>query len=96
MFIMLGCDSADQFACFFADMFDSLDGGDIKTIVIFGVGGIIAVTAILASSIRAVVTTRAREATKREMAAYVAEGTVKPDDAVAMLKAGIEKEDESC
>lgn len=35
--------------------------------------------------IRSVYETRAREITKRELAAYVAEGTLKPDDAAKML-----------
>ena len=38
-----------------------------------------------------VVKTRARENTRREMAAYVAEGTIKPDEAIALLNSGLPK-----
>ncbi len=34
---------------------------------------------------------RAKEASRRELAAYVAEGTIDPDKAVAMLNAGMPK-----
>jgi len=54
--------------------------------VVLGCGtGIIA---IVATSIAGVVRTKAREATKREIAAYVAEGSIDPDKAIAMLNAG--------
>jgi len=49
--------------------------------------GAIAIVAILAGSITSVFKTRARERTKREIAAYVAEGSIDPKDAVKMLKA---------
>ncbi len=39
-------------------------------------------------SIRCVRETREVEQTKRELAAFVAEGSITPDDAVKMLKAG--------
>lgn len=52
------------------------------------VGGAVAIVAIGASAIKGVLSTRARERTKREIAAYVAEGTIDPDKAIAMLKAG--------
>lgn len=90
------CETASPVVYCFADVFESLDGGDIKTIVMFGVGGAIAIIAILTSMIRSIAITKAREATKREMAAYVAEGTVKPEDAVAMLNAGKDKEGKCC
>lgn len=51
-------------------------------------GSFIAVTAIIFTSLRAISVSRAREHTKREIAAYVAEGTLDPDKAVAMLNAG--------
>jgi hypothetical protein len=61
------------------------------------VAGVVAVVAIGAGTISSVCKTRARERTKREIAAYVAEGTIDPKDAVKMLKAGRkidEEEDE--
>ena len=55
---------------------------------VVGIGGSIAIIAIIASTISKVTVTRAREQTRREIAAYVAEGTLDPDKAVEMLKAG--------
>ena len=43
---------------------------------------------IVAGAVTKLATTRARERTKREIAAYVAEGSIDPDKAVAMLNAG--------
>jgi hypothetical protein len=62
-------------------------------IVIFTVGGAVGIVAIVAGSITSITVNRARERTKREIAAYVAEGSLDPDKAVAMLKAGGEKND---
>lgn len=79
-----------------ADIFDNFDSGDLKTIAVIGIGAAIAIIAILASLIKTVATTKAREATKREIAAYVAEGSIKPEDAVAMLNAGKTKDGSCC
>ena len=65
-----------------------LNHGDIELFVVFGVGGTIALVAILAGTISSVMKTRSKEATRREIAAYVAEGSIKPEDAVAMLNSG--------
>ncbi len=48
-------------------------------------GTLIAVVAIVASAARKVLTTRQVERTKREVAAYVAEGTISPADADRLL-----------
>jgi hypothetical protein len=57
-------------------------------VLAIAVGSVIAVAAIISSAIRSVCQTRAVELTKREMAAYVAEGSIDPDKAVAMINAG--------
>ncbi len=46
---------------------------------------------IVSGTIGSILKTRAKETTKRELAAYVAEGTLDPDKAVAMLNAGMKK-----
>lgn len=52
-------------------------------------GGIfIAVISIIFSNIRGMVVSRSAEQTRREIAAYVAEGTITPDEAERLLKAG--------
>jgi len=56
--------------------------------VIFTIGGGIAIVAIVAGSVTNITVNRSREKTRREIAAYVAEGTIDPDKAVEMLKAG--------
>jgi hypothetical protein len=52
---------------------------------------------ILAGTVGGIAKSRARETSRRELAAYVAEGSMKPEDAVALLNAGRPKwEGESC
>ncbi len=55
---------------------------------IFVIGGLIAVIAIVFGAATKIIVGRAREQTEREIAAYVAEGSIHPDQAVAMLNAG--------
>jgi|RhiMethySRZTD1v2_1073278.scaffolds.fasta_scaffold14564_9 hypothetical protein len=52
------------------------------------IAGSVAVVAILAGTMSSVLNTRQREKTRREVAAYVASGTIDKDTAVAILKAG--------
>ena len=59
----------------------------IPVIAIVG-GLIVAGLWIIIGTIHAMVVGTARERTKRELAAYVAEGNIDPDKAVAMIKAG--------
>ncbi len=60
--------------------------------VIFIVGGMIAIVGIVFGSVAgvmsSVVKSREREQSRRELAAYVAEGTLDADKAIDMLKAG--------
>ena len=60
--------------------------------VIFVVGGAIAIVGIVFGTVpvamSSVARSRERERSRRELAAYVAEGTLDPDKAIAMLKAG--------
>jgi hypothetical protein len=62
-------------------------------IVVFTVGGAVGIIAILAGSITSITVNRARERTKREIAAYVAEGSLDADKAIQMLKAANTKHD---
>jgi len=56
-------------------------------IFIFLVGGVIAVTAILTGLITSVVKTRSRERTRREIAAYIAEGPISPEQGERLINA---------
>ncbi len=57
-------------------------------IVAISMGCLTGMVAIVGCVIGGVMRARARELTKRELAAYVAEGTLDPDQAVAMINAG--------
>lgn len=56
-------------------------------IMAIGVGFVIAIVAIVGGLVRSVLRTSARERTKRELAAYVAEGSMRPEDAERIIKA---------
>ena len=68
-----------------ADVFDRMFS---MPNILFLVGGTVAVVGIVAGAVTRMTRTRDRERTKREIAAYVAEGSIDADKAVAMLKAG--------
>ena len=51
-------------------------------------GTLIALASIVIAGVRSIAVGRSREQTKRELAAYVAEGTLDADKAVAMLSSG--------
>ncbi len=52
-------------------------------------GGIlVAIVYMVFEAVRKMSQTRSREASRREIAAYVAEGSISPDDAVRLLNSG--------
>ena len=55
---------------------------------VIALGTIVAVVAIVSGCVTKIVRSQGRERTRREIAAYVAEGTIDADKAVEMLKAG--------
>ena len=61
---------------------------------IFVIGGAVAIVAIVACTATKIAVGRSREQTRREIAAYVAEGTIDPEKAVEMLKAGGASDDQ--
>lgn len=63
-------------------------GDDEIKFLIFGGGIMIAVIAILSGAVRRTIVGRQRELTRRELAAYVAEGSMSADDAERLLTAG--------
>lgn len=70
----------------------ALDDGDLSKVITIGIGGGIAIVWIIFSSIRAMVVGRAKEATRREIAAYVAEGSMTPEQGEKLLRAGTEED----
>ena len=61
---------------------------EIKLVMIVGGGMLFATVIVFTGMLKSVLGTRAREHTKREMAAYVAEGSVDPEHAIKILTAG--------
>ena len=56
--------------------------------VLFGGGAAVLIVGIIVDAVQKVMRTRAREESRREIAAYVAEGSISPDDAAKLLSAG--------
>lgn len=69
----------------------ALENDDILKVITLGIAAVIAVTWIIASSIRTAVVGRAKEASRREIAAYIAEGSMTPEQGEKLLSAGTEK-----
>lgn len=61
--------------------------------VIFGVGGVVAIVAIVADVLGKNARHRQTEESRREIAAYIAEGSMTPQDGERILKAGPKKND---
>lgn len=66
----------------------------MNSLVLAGMGGselflsggiVIAVLAIVCGTLRSILETRQREQTRREIAAYIAEGSMTPDDGAKIL-----------
>lgn len=69
----------------------ALEDGDVLKVITMGIFGLVAVVWIIASSIRGAVVGRAKEASRREIAAYIAEGSMTPEQGEKLLGAGTEK-----
>ena len=65
---------------------------DVLPILFVSLLGAIILTAIVFSNVRKAFETRAKETTRREIAAYVAEGSISPDDARKLLATGAGEE----
>jgi len=70
---------------------DLLQSGMIIPVMAIALGCGVAMVGIVGGTLGGIMKTRAKEMTKRELAAYVAEGTLDPDKAVMMLNAGTPK-----
>ena len=56
--------------------------------IIFVVGGILGLAGIIFGTVTGFMKTNAREKTRREIAAYIAEGSMTPEQGEKLLKAG--------
>lgn len=68
---------------------------NVVPLTVFFVGGVVCIVWVIAATIDSIVKARGRERTKREIAAYVAEGSISPVDAERLLTAG-DKAPQSC
>ena len=60
---------------------------DWTGIIAVGGGFVIAIVAIVSGMVRCVFKTRAREQSRREIAAYIAEGSMTPEQGERLMKA---------
>ncbi|MBX3365175.1 MAG: hypothetical protein KF866_10445 [Phycisphaeraceae bacterium] len=65
-----------------------LSSDDIIKVIIFSGGILVALVAIIFGTISSISKRRQTEESRRELAAYVAEGSMTPEDAERILKAG--------
>ncbi len=68
-----------------------MENENFVAIVAISLGCVVGIVGVIGGTISSVTRSKAREQTKRELAAYVAEGTIDPDKAVAILNAGMPK-----
>ena len=71
-----------------ASIFDQLDDGKLFALLMIIVLALFFGVWIIAYYAHEIVRTRHRERTRREIAAYVAEGSITPDDGARLLAAG--------
>lgn len=62
--------------------------GDEVVMIMALIGGVIAVVAIITSSVEKVKIARAREESRREIAAYIAEGSISAEDGRRLMDSG--------
>lgn len=69
-----------------------------EVIPIISIGGAfaVAIVGIVANAIRKTVTSKAREESRREIAAYVAEGSMSAEEGAKLLEAGKSRWDRAC
>lgn len=75
--------------------FQDMDGGQIIGLVAVGGGLLFVIIGTIARNARMIATNKEREQSRREIAAYVAEGSMSPEQAERLLAAG-DKPRSSC
>ena len=64
-----------------------LNSDHVPLVIVFGVGGVLGLVGIVFGTICSVTSERQRQQTKREVAAYLAEGSITPEDAERIIRA---------
>ncbi len=70
---------------------DFAQSDNFVAVIAITLGSMMGLTGIIGGTIGGVMKTRAKEMTKRELAAYVAEGSLDPDKAVMILNSGMKR-----
>ncbi|MEM9559543.1 MAG: hypothetical protein AAF995_04495 [Planctomycetota bacterium] len=68
--------------------FDNVDWDGLTGVLIVGMGCMVGMTAIVFGIMAGISERKQLEESRRELAAYVAEGSMTPDDAERLLEAG--------
>ena len=71
-----------------------MDSEVVMLISFAGIGGLIAIVGISFGTLKSILQNRARERTRSEIAAYVAEGSMTADEGERILKASPDAKDE--
>lgn len=66
----------------------TIDNGSFIPVMAIALGCTVAVVLIIAATVSKISIAKSREQSRRELAAYMAEGTISPQDAVALMNAG--------
>lgn len=74
----------------------AMDEGLVIPVLAIGGAFVVAILGIVFGTLKSVMETRSREATKRELAAYVAEGSMAPEDAERIVKADMPHSAKGC
>ena len=76
-----------------SDIFQSLANDPALLVPIIAIGGglVVVIVAIVFTSIKHIAISNEREKTKREIAAYIAEGSMSPEDGAKLLSASPDK-----
>lgn len=71
-------------------------GGEVVATMAVGGGILIAIISIIMNTIRSTSQTKQREQTRREVAAYIAEGSMTPEQGEKILNAGKASKSDQC
>jgi hypothetical protein len=74
----------------------TLAGGEEITMLAIGGGLMIAIISIIMGTVKSTTRTKEREQSRREIAAYIAEGSMTPEDGRKLMDAGGRKSSEEC
>ena len=75
----------DQICSMLSDL--QINSEHVPLVIVFGVGGVLGLMGIVFGTMSSICRERQRQLTKREVAAYLAEGSITPEDAERIIRA---------